>query len=499
MPYSQLRPLSRFQRKAAAFGPSIIVLILGLIISLTVYNSRANRHQNILISGILQTTTRLQTQLIDAETAQRGYLLTGDSSYLPNYYASLDSLRKAFDSLNIILRGTRDREHARQTLDTLIPAKLSNLEHELGLRRTGLWESSQPFTMDDQGRELTTRIRSTVTTIRRSEQRLISERQLREDRWERRTLLVVALGTGLTVTFAILANIFLTRFADAQAHAAGISQRRSQLATELAIAQTMARESAEAANIAKTHFLTAMSHELRTPLNAINGYTELLSMGIAGDVTARQKDFLDRIARSGRYLLALINDVLNFAKLEEGRVAFRIEETPLDPVLRSVEQMTALQFTKNEIEYSYEPEDPALTVLADPERVRQIVLNLVINAVKNTSKGGSISLSTRVEGGHAVIDVTDTGCGISNNKLATIFDPFIQIDRQLTTQGSQQGVGLGLSISRDLARQMGGELSVESELGVGSTFTLTLPIPPAKSADKVESVTTDKTVENSAS
>lgn len=476
MPYSQFKPLSHLQRKAAAFGPAVIVLILGVLISLTVYNSRVNRNQSILISGILQTTTRLQTQLIDAETAQRGYLLTGDQSYLPNYYASVDSMRRAFDSLNVILRGTKDRDHTRLALDTLVPAKLRNLEHELTLRRNGSG-GSKPFTMDDRGRDLTTQIRGIVTTIRRSEQKLISERQLREDRWERRTLLIVALGTVLTVTFALLANMFLTRFADAQAHAAGISQRRSQLATELAIAQTTAREAAEAANIAKTHFLTAMSHELRTPLNAINGYTELLSMGIAGEVTARQKDFLDRIARSGRYLLALINDVLNFAKLEEGRVAFRIEKTPLDPILRSVEQMTAIQFTNSGIEYSYEPEDPTLTVLADPERVRQIVLNLVINAVKNTSKGGSITLSTRVEGNHAVIDVTDTGCGISNNKLATIFDPFIQIDRQLTTQGSQQGVGLGLSISRDLARQMGGELSVESELGVGSTFTLTLPIP----------------------
>ncbi|HEX9383599.1 MAG TPA: MHYT domain-containing protein [Gemmatimonadaceae bacterium] len=237
-----------------------------------------------------------------------------------------------------------------------------------------------------------------------------------------------------------------------------------------------AEQEAWAASQAKSEFLASMSHELRTPLNAIGGYAELLAMGVRGPLNAEQAQDIARIRRSQQHLLTLINDVLNFAKVDAGQTEYRLTAVPVDEALRDTESMIAPQVLAKGLHYSYKGAGKFASVLADPEKLQQIVLNLLGNAVKFTEPGGSITLSSEFAGQCIEIKVADTGPGIPPEKLDRIFDPFVQAERRLNQP--VQGVGLGLAISQDLAEAMAGKITVESEVGEGSTFTLSLPRAP---------------------
>jgi PAS domain S-box-containing protein len=243
------------------------------------------------------------------------------------------------------------------------------------------------------------------------------------------------------------------------------------------------REAAEEANRAKAEFLSTMSHELRTPLNAIGGYVDLLELGVRGPVTEEQARDLARIRAGARVLLSIVNDILNFARLEAGQVEFHSEEVPLERAMASLDALVAPQVRARRLAFTWvaepAPDGRPLTVRADPERLRQVLLNLLTNAVKFTDPGGAIAVAcdavTDAAGRERVrVRVRDTGRGIPPPQLERVFEPFVQVDRHLTHE-SQQGVGLGLAISRDLARRMEGDLYAESVVGVGSTFTLLLP------------------------
>lgn len=266
------------------------------------------------------------------------------------------------------------------------------------------------------------------------------------------------------------------RYTNADLDLATELARRAALAVDnarLHQAELEAREAAEAANLAKTQFLAVMSHELRTPLNAIAGYAELMRMGIRGPVTPEQQADLERIKRSQRSLLSLINDVLNYAKLEAGHIEFETERVLLHSFLADVESLVTPQLQGKGLRYAYDECDGALAVNGDEEKMRQIMVNLLSNAIKFTPAGGLVSINCNVKDSVVDIQVSDTGVGIPHDKINAIFEPFIQLDRKLTS--THEGTGLGLAISRDLARGMGGDLTVESAPGKGSTFSLTLP------------------------
>jgi signal transduction histidine kinase len=234
-----------------------------------------------------------------------------------------------------------------------------------------------------------------------------------------------------------------------------------------------ARDTAEHANRAKTDFLAAMSHELRTPLNAISGYTDLLLLGVRGPLSAQQEEDLRRIARNQAHLLNIISDILNFARIETGSVELDLAPVPARDLLTSIEPIVAPQLAQKQLDFVLEPCDSTLLIHADREKTEQVLLNLLSNAVKFTNPHGRIEI--RVGGEKAVvrIAISDTGAGIPADKLDAVFEPFVQVHRALNHP--TPGTGLGLAISRDLARRMNGDITVESEVGRGSTFTLVLP------------------------
>ncbi len=250
-----------------------------------------------------------------------------------------------------------------------------------------------------------------------------------------------------------------------------LTERR--LAEERAVEDARRLAQVEASNRAKGEFLTALSHELRTPLNAIGGYAELLALGVHGEVTAAQRDALERIQRSQRHLLVLINDLLNYSRLEAGQVHYDIAPARVSTMVDAVVDMILPQLAMRELELESEPCPEGLQALVDHTKVEQVLLNLLSNAVKFTGEG-RIVIRCELVGGDVLIRVADTGPGIPPDKREAIFEPFVQLGRSLTS--GPEGTGLGLAISRDLARAMDGDLWIEETGPSGTTFVLRLPV-----------------------
>ncbi|HEX8849889.1 MAG TPA: PAS domain S-box protein [Gemmatimonadaceae bacterium] len=253
------------------------------------------------------------------------------------------------------------------------------------------------------------------------------------------------------------------------------AERQARRAAEEARSRAEeARTRAEQANRAKSEFLAAMSHELRTPLNAIGGYAQLMELGIGGQVSDEQRDQLARIRRSQQHLLGIINDILNFSRIDAGQITYHLGPVPLQEVVDAVRHMVEPQAIAKGLVLEAPRCSPELHAWADRAKVEQIVLNLLSNAVKFTASGGHVSIAcSRGADRQVELTVRDTGSGIAADQLERIFEPFVQVGRSLTA--AQEGTGLGLAISRDLARAMHGDIRVQSAVDVGSTFTLTLP------------------------
>jgi signal transduction histidine kinase/CHASE3 domain sensor protein len=242
-------------------------------------------------------------------------------------------------------------------------------------------------------------------------------------------------------------------------------------------AERTAKNAAESANRAKAAFLASMSHELRTPLQAALGFAQLIRSGLYGPITPDQAEILGRVERSQTHLTRLIDDILDFARLEAGRIRMNVEDVSLGEAITQLAPLIEAQASKKGLDLHLIQPDAPLIVSADRQRLQQILVNLVGNAIKFTPSARTIRVTAVSEGEMAQIRVSDNGPGIPPDRLQAIFEPFVQVNDGHTRPHS--GVGLGLAISRDLARAMGGDLTVESEMGAGSTFYVTLPLASA--------------------
>src|SRR6185503_10521305 len=229
----------------------------------------------------------------------------------------------------------------------------------------------------------------------------------------------------------------------------------------------------ERANKLKSEFLASMSHELRTPINALIGYTALLLDGVLGDVNPRQRDALARGRAAAEHLLALINDILDLAKIEAGKMPLHLEDVPLREVTLEVTQQIEPMVRKKQLDFSMDVAADCPAIYSDRTKIKQVLLNLLSNAVKFTNKG-RVSIEARCAPGGVRIDVTDTGIGIRQSDLQAIWEDFRQVDQSRTREFG--GTGLGLSITRKLLERLGGSATVQSVYGEGSRFSVTLPL-----------------------
>jgi PAS domain S-box-containing protein len=258
---------------------------------------------------------------------------------------------------------------------------------------------------------------------------------------------------------------------EAASMATELEESNEQLNKAVAAARRAQQES-EGANRVKSEFLATMSHELRTPLNAISGYADLMEAGVYGELPMQYKDYLDRIKKSQVHLLELISGLLDYSKLEAGKLNLESEPVSVADLFTRLEPLVLPQAVAKKQQLRLAPPPDGLRVHADADRAVQILLNLVANAIKFTPGDGSITVETGVKSEYVVIRVKDTGPGVAAGDRERIFEPFVQIDKSLTREN--QGSGLGLAISRELARAMGGDISLESAPSRGAIFALKL-------------------------
>ena len=246
-----------------------------------------------------------------------------------------------------------------------------------------------------------------------------------------------------------------------------------------------ARDRAEAANRAKTEFLSRMSHELRTPLNAVLGFAQLLGPKLGQASIDEQRRHVAHIEQAGWHLLSIINDVMDLSRIESGQLELRTQVVDLDTVLGSVSDMMFPMAAERDVTLHHESRAVGIQVVADPTRLRQVLTNLLSNAIKYNRRGGSVHLSVvqvlnRESGRRCVLTVRDTGIGIPAEQMSHLFEPFNRLGR---ADLGVDGVGIGLVLTRWLLQHMGGGLSVQSEAGVGSSFALDLPLAPVACQD----------------
>jgi PAS domain S-box-containing protein len=399
---------------------------------------------------------------------------------------SLDSIIRSWNAGAERMYGHTAQEAVGQSMRMLIPQELQE-EEDIILSRLRRGERVDHFVTVRQGKDgRRIDVSLSVSPIRNKDGDVIGAANIARDISETKRLLDVE--RQLTSQLQQQATELEAQMQQSQDLQAELEQQLEESqALQVTLEETNdalthalqradgATQSAEHANRAKSQFLATMSHELRTPLNAILGYAEMLELQVDGSITEAQRSHVGRIRAAGQLLLRLINDVLDLAKLEAGRLTFKTEDVPINDLILALQAFVEPQLNKRGVTYRAHPCLQGLKARGDRDKIEQILLNLLSNAAKFTEQG-RIDVSCHATRDQIFVEVTDTGRGIPPEMLDSIFEPFVQGERDLTR--TVPGTGLGLAISRQLARGMGADITVTSAVGVGSTFTVKLPRSP---------------------
>jgi signal transduction histidine kinase len=479
------------QKIVVALGSAVLTLLVGVAASFVVLRLRvaiaAVDHTNMVIrqlDGVLSS-------MADAETGQRGYLITGDSAYLNPYHDGRANAEAHVAALRDLVADDAEQERRIDTLGALEERKVRELDQTVGMRAVNATAAADRV-RSGVGKAIMDSARDIASRISTIERQRLAERDATRLRTRDLALAVIVIGTlgAFLLAFLINRSIRTDVIAQERTHeqlehqarqledqAMELEQAVEQLRESTTQAEE-AREAAEVANRAKNDFLAVMSHELRTPLNAIVGYAELLHDGIAGPVNDQQREQLSRVQLSATHLVELVDEILSFSRIESGQENIRRGPVEVAQVTREAGALVEPVVAAKGLRFSLEVPNEQATFTSDAAKVRQILVNLLSNAIKFTDQG-EIVLASIVENGRVVFEVRDTGIGIAPENQTRVFETFWQVDQTATRKAG--GAGLGLSVSRRLARVLGGDLSVESELGKGSRFRFWVPREGARS------------------
>jgi len=436
----------------------------------------------------INTLTDFYTQVQDVRIATRGFAVFGDERFLKHQRLANNRAQADLDVLETLADGQRERSDI-QTLRQLYREKVKSSNCLVNCRRTNGLLGSIALIGRQLDTDLNDNLRKTVSNIVHEQREELVQSAISARNSSQAMQIVLIFGCLTEIIVAVAAAIAIRRFVRERQNALG-ELRRS--AAELSAAKDaieqqarvlaentaqldLARQNSDAASAAKSTFLANMSHEIRTPLTAILGYAELL---LEPDQSASdRRDCLQIVRRSAKHLLELINDILDLSKIEAGRMT--IESIPCGPaqLISEVVSMIRPRAQEKQVTLRLEFDGPLPEkIITDPLRLRQILMNLLGNAIKFTTDGDvyvRVSCDRMPDNrGVLQVRVIDTGIGMTRDQLERIFKPFTQADEATTRRFG--GTGLGLTISKRLTEMLGGDISVDSEPGVGSTFTLTI-------------------------
>jgi signal transduction histidine kinase/ActR/RegA family two-component response regulator len=473
----------------------LVALILIVSASLALQsNERQERQVGRNASALSSSADQVLADAVNAETGVRGYVATGNPVFLDPYNLTLTRLAKDLTALRAAARVEGDGGAA-----LVVEASAKTAMQELAEERTAVVDGAtgplepelavEKQTMDTLRGQVAD-LAAEPTAISAAQRANIDQMETQIDALTIAGLVIGILGGFLGIVLftagishrviALAGNAErlgqgqpllprpaardeLGRLTKALVHAEGVLASRT---AEL----TTARDTALNATQSKNAFLSITSHEIRTPLNAILGFTQLLQLS---DLSAEDRDGVERILGAGRHLLALINELIDIARIESGELSLSVEPVLVRPLAEETCQLMATLAAERSITISLCSPEPGLAVLADQQRLRQVLVNLVSNAIKYNRRGGTVKITCQAAGESQVsLVVTDTGAGIQAADLERIFDPF---ERLGVEQTGIEGSGIGLPLARALAQAMAGQLTAASAPGDGSAFTVTLP------------------------
>lgn len=470
-----------FKRKQRNLSALLVLFSVG-IVAIVLYLFAQIQSANWWVSHTLQVMEQSVQSLVclmDCETAYRGYLITGREEYLAPYEKCYGEVDRHIEELARLTADNSNQQKLLPELRRLASEKIKFSQQVIAARKANLdkgsWKPGMALVNIDTGKELMDKFRVLIDQVQAEESRLLAERQ---DKVKQLSII------GLCAILSLCAAIFVAAY-----WIVVTAEKFAKAEVDAFETITKARDQAIQSNLLKSQFVANVSHEIRTPLSGMLGVCELLA---ASDTAADTRELSALVLDAGRKLMTLINDLLDFSKMESGKFTLLEEEFSVELLLHDAAEVMRPLADSREIKLSV-LSDSSLegSFVGDSYRIRQVLLNLVNNGIKFT-KQGEVIVSAKVasETGSNVnvrFEVQDTGIGISPDQIQQLFEPYVQADGSMTTKVFG-GTGLGLSISKKLAELMHGSLGCESELGRGSTFWFIVPLKRSevlKSADPV--------------